>query len=347
MISISTFIPRAVKGVFCLTVLFVLLSPAIQAATSEQAVPAGPERFEDRGDGTVLDRQTGLLWLKSGKSTLGAMAWKEAGSFCKGLQFAGYTDWRLPTKEELASIVDPSNQSPALPIKSPFENVVTFLDYWTQTDHTSGPGYAWAVNLYYGNKKFLNKKKYAFAWPVRRMAGAAPGGEKPVWPATEPLPWASLKTRYTVIHYQGPDGLQALRRALYPLAIAPDTEAALLGKRVDALFREVQTLLDMRKAVDRVAITVYRDQQQLAQALTQAGGQPRRAWYSHKQNTIFVSRDRLSEDILAHEMALAVIYQYMQVPPPRTTAKILAGYVDSQRKSRRGQARTPRAAKTQ
>jgi len=338
MITTGIRIPRAVLVTFFLAAALVLVTPAILAAASGQSESVAANRFEDRGDGTILDRKTGLLWLKSGKSTLGAITWQEAGAFCSGLQYAGFTDWRLPTKEELASIVDTANQSPALPMQSPFENVVTFLDYWTQSDHTHGPGYAWAVNLYYGNQKFLNKKKYAFAWPVRRLAAAADDRVTPTWPTPDSSTWASLKTKYTVIHYPQQPGLAAFSRALYPLALNPQSEARLVS-RVDALFREVQTLLDMRKAIDRVTITVYADRQHMENALaeTVGTGRQRRAWYSRKQNTIFVSVDRLSEDILAHEMALAVIYQYMEVPPPRTTARILAAYVDSQRKSGRDQ----------
>ncbi len=61
-----------------------------------------------------MARQTGLMWFKDGKSTMGAIPWKEAGGFCSGLKFAGYSDWRLPSKEELTTIVDTRNQSPAL-----------------------------------------------------------------------------------------------------------------------------------------------------------------------------------------------------------------------------------------
>jgi len=335
MIITGIRIPRSVLGALFIAAALVLAMPVITAATGGQSGPATANRFDDRGDGTILDRKTGLLWLKSGKATLGAITWQEAGAFCSGLQYAGFTDWRLPTKEEFASIVDTANQSPALPMQSPFENVVTFLDYWTQNDHIHGPGYAWAVNLYYGNKKFLNKKKYAFAWPVRRLTAVA-GSETPAWPSPGSSPWASLKTKYTVIHYLQQPGLAAFGRALYPLALDPASEA-MLASRVDALFREVQTLLDMRKMVDRVTIMVYSDHQKMEEALAQTvgEGQQRRAWYSRKQHTIFVSVDQLSEDILAHEMAMAVIYQYMEVPPPRTTAKILAAYVDSQRKSSR------------
>ena len=340
MITKSAIRKRAVLSVLFLSAAFCLLSPWLQAATGSQAETRNTARFVDNKDGTVLDRQTGLMWLKNGQSTLGAITWKEAGAFCDGLKFAGYSDWRLPAKKEWATIIDTSSQYPALPLKSPFENVVTFLDYWTENDHDYGPGYAWAVNLYYGKKKFLGKKKYAFAWPVRYSADALNGSGKPFSEYAGDPKWFSLKTKYTIIHYSGRTSLSEFSRALYPLTVDPepglngkqydsDPASAKIRRRVDALFREVQTLLDMRKVGSRVSITVYTDRQQMETALQQTIGEGRQrlAWYSHKKNTISVSTDQFSEDILAHEMALAIIYQYMKVPPPRTTAKILAEYV--------------------
>ncbi|MGD9037590.1 MAG: DUF1566 domain-containing protein [Syntrophobacterales bacterium] len=63
--------------------------------------------FVDNGDGTITDRATGLMWQKSGSS--GAKTWKRARTYVKQLnedQFAGYSDWRLPTIDELASLVE-------------------------------------------------------------------------------------------------------------------------------------------------------------------------------------------------------------------------------------------------
>jgi len=61
----------------------------------------------DNGDGTITDRATGLMWQKSGSSR--AKLWKRAQTYVKQLnedQFAGYSDWRLPTIDELASLVE-------------------------------------------------------------------------------------------------------------------------------------------------------------------------------------------------------------------------------------------------
>jgi hypothetical protein len=63
--------------------------------------------FVDNGNGTITDKSTGLMWQKSGSS--GAKTWKQAQKYVNGLNknvFAGYANWRLPTIEELASLVE-------------------------------------------------------------------------------------------------------------------------------------------------------------------------------------------------------------------------------------------------
>ena len=62
--------------------------------------------FVDNGDGTITDKATGLMWEKGGSPT--ARSLKRAKFYVKKLnkvRFAGYSDWRLPTIEELASLV--------------------------------------------------------------------------------------------------------------------------------------------------------------------------------------------------------------------------------------------------
>ena len=57
-------------------------------------------------DGTITDRATGLIWEKSGSTK--NLSPKKATFYVKKLneeRFAGYSDWRLPTIEELASLL--------------------------------------------------------------------------------------------------------------------------------------------------------------------------------------------------------------------------------------------------
>ena len=63
--------------------------------------------FVDSGWGTITDNATGLMWQKTGSSR--TRTWARAQEYVEGLnkyEFAGYSDWRLPTIEEFASLLD-------------------------------------------------------------------------------------------------------------------------------------------------------------------------------------------------------------------------------------------------
>jgi hypothetical protein len=71
------------------------------------------ERFIDNGDGTVTDHKTGLMWTKT--DTMNDMEkwvnYLDSADYARELkenQFAGYDNWRLPTKDEMASLYDES-----------------------------------------------------------------------------------------------------------------------------------------------------------------------------------------------------------------------------------------------
>jgi len=63
-------------------------------------------------DEVVIDQITGLIWQRRDDGT--KRTWKEALDYCENLSLAGYSDWRLPEKKELQSIIDFGSFSPAL-----------------------------------------------------------------------------------------------------------------------------------------------------------------------------------------------------------------------------------------
>jgi hypothetical protein len=66
--------------------------------------------FIDHNDGTITDKSTGLMWQKAGSSRM--LPNLAAKSYIRQLnkdKFAGYSDWRLPTIEELASLLKKKN----------------------------------------------------------------------------------------------------------------------------------------------------------------------------------------------------------------------------------------------
>lgn len=98
-----------------------------------------PPFYQNNGDQTVTDKRSGLVWIESDEEI--QRTWQEAISYCDELDFAGQTEWRLPTKFELESIVDYSQLFPAI---NPFMSCESSF-YWTITPHVTNSQYAWSV----------------------------------------------------------------------------------------------------------------------------------------------------------------------------------------------------------
>lgn len=78
-----------------------------------------------------------------------------ATTYCAELTLGGYSDWRFPSIEELESIVDYAQVSPA--IDPVFINALSSY-YWSSTTFAAGtPNYAWVVTFSNGDGNYLNK----------------------------------------------------------------------------------------------------------------------------------------------------------------------------------------------
>ena len=103
--------------------------------------------FIDNGDGTVADRATNLMWQKGGSSKV--MTWREAKEYVQHLNhqsFAGFSDWRLPTVEELASVMEQSWENEDLFIDKVFDKKQKSC--WSADTH--GSEMAWKSNFHLG-----------------------------------------------------------------------------------------------------------------------------------------------------------------------------------------------------
>jgi hypothetical protein len=88
------------------------------------------------GDDLVLDKKTELVWARNANLAGKYLTWGKATVYCKNLDLGNLKGWRLPTQEELSSLVDPSRSVPALPSGHPFINVKS-IHYWSSTQHDS------------------------------------------------------------------------------------------------------------------------------------------------------------------------------------------------------------------
>lgn len=65
--------------------------------------PRNPAAYRDNGDGTVLDRVTGLTWAKAPSRPL---AHDQAATYARASRLGGHDDWRVPSIRELYSLID-------------------------------------------------------------------------------------------------------------------------------------------------------------------------------------------------------------------------------------------------
>jgi hypothetical protein len=177
---------------------------ALARAVRGPALP--PDRFVDRGDGTVLDTSTRLVWEKKGRragdlhdvdrrafwSSDGSQEtiwdWLVLVNRETGRGYAGHDDWRIPNVKEMATLFDARNDEPHIaPIFT--KEACAELDearcsstagefYWTSTSFADYPAQAMAIG--YGSLIIDGRLKTA-PLAVRAVRGPLP--ETPPTPA--------------------------------------------------------------------------------------------------------------------------------------------------------------------
>ena len=111
-----------------------------------------PKSYTDLGNGIIKDNVTSLMWQQA--TAPGTYTWYQAVDYCNGLSLGGYSDWRLPTVQELSTLVDTSIPIPGPTIKTKFfpnTQSSEYSGYWSSTSYVSDTDIAWVVNFYLGN----------------------------------------------------------------------------------------------------------------------------------------------------------------------------------------------------
>jgi hypothetical protein len=128
----------------------------------------GKNNFIDNRDGTISDLATGLMWMKhdsgrfnTGETGTGAMNWEDSLAWAEELEYAEYSDWRLPDAKELQTIVD-YTRSPTTTRSAAIDPVFTvtaIIDgggstnypyFWSATTHKNMHSGGRAVYLSFG-----------------------------------------------------------------------------------------------------------------------------------------------------------------------------------------------------
>ncbi len=114
-------------------------------------------------DETVKDEVTGLLWQRIIPDKYPNCAkeivctWNEAETYCNSLVLGGYPDWRLPTTEELETIVDYGKYNPAVDIALFPNNYVNYPYFSSYSSLSLGFNMSFGVDFVSGkNLPILN-----------------------------------------------------------------------------------------------------------------------------------------------------------------------------------------------
>jgi hypothetical protein len=107
-------------------------------------IPVPNGRFVDAMNGfAVLDKETGLVWAKTPDSL--PRNWKTSNQFCTQLFYGGRMGWRLPTIDELSSLIAiDATGTLRLPDGNPFQNAQP-NSYWSSSSPSSG--IRWAIKF--------------------------------------------------------------------------------------------------------------------------------------------------------------------------------------------------------
>ncbi len=131
--------------------------------------PPSFTKLDDQGDelpdsasrwSMVRDNNTGLVW--EAKTNGNKSDWQDAVNYCSSLNLRDFSDWHLPTRQELQTIVDYGKYNPAIDTKY-FPDTVSG-GYWSSSTYKE---YAWLVNFSYGYVPSYNKSKTYYVRCVR------------------------------------------------------------------------------------------------------------------------------------------------------------------------------------
>lgn len=89
-----------------------------------------------------------LMWQDAQRGITKA-SWSEAKRYCENLNYAGYSNWKLPSLEQMLSIIDRSRREPAI---NPAFKYTNSKQYWyhTSTKDAKGSSNLWSVHFVSG-----------------------------------------------------------------------------------------------------------------------------------------------------------------------------------------------------
>ena len=175
------------------------------------------QSYTDLGNGAVKDNVTCLVWEKANPATQGT--WQASADRCAALatsNYAGFNDWRMPTRVEMASITDVNNGAKG------FASIFTVTagyygtsSWWYETitgQNTSGFQFGYGTNGFTSNAVAMSGTNNV----ARCVRGNGPGEAADAF-AKEPPNHYTIAAGEVTDNYTGLIWQQAYSPALHGL----------------------------------------------------------------------------------------------------------------------------------
>ena len=116
-----------------------------------QSSDSGEINLDGCGEESVIYKNNELCW-QQGIMPGNSKNFEDAKNYCEELVLGNHDNWRLPTLQELESIIDYSFLG--LVINKNIFKGTQNIHYWTITSYTGKPGFHWYINFEKGYQGF-------------------------------------------------------------------------------------------------------------------------------------------------------------------------------------------------
>lgn len=136
-------IKNILASIFIMVIIVVVLMLVFPQEKTGSGVENDNQKIKNCGEGTIFYGEETLCWQKSTKPEP-AKDWQDANDYCANLKLGNKDDWRLPTLNELKSLVI------AVPPEQVTIDTDFFTDtqtdyYWTSTEYPQEKNTHWYV----------------------------------------------------------------------------------------------------------------------------------------------------------------------------------------------------------
>jgi len=157
--------------------------------------------------------------------------------------------------------------------------------------------------------------------------------------AKAPDIWHKIEARFITIEYADGIDLESIDRKInerdflissLPAARKTSNIEERISRRMDEIFTRAREVLDMWPSRLRVKVKIFKDNDELRAEYYKMFNMSEdlKSFYIYQHNTVYTSAEYISDSVIAHEMAHAIVDHYFSSIPPAKVRELMASYVD-------------------